>query len=94
MSAARVLEEIPEIEYLPTTDSTACCGGGGTFFYEYPEVSAKMGRSKINNARKTGAKIWLTDCPVCRLNLSGQLSDDDTITMMHPAKYLAMLFDL
>ena len=94
ISAARVLEEIPEIEYLPAPDSTACCGGGGTFFYEYPEVSAKMGSSKIENARKTGAKIWLTDCPVCRLNLSGQLSDDDTITMMHPARYLAMLFDL
>ncbi len=93
-SAARVLEAIPEIEYHPAADSTACCGGGGTFFYEYPEVSAKMGRSKIENARKTGAKIWLTDCPVCRLNLSGQLDDGDTITMMHPAMYLAKLLDV
>jgi len=90
-SAARVFQAIPEIDYVPTVDCAECCGGGGTFFYEYPEVSGKLAESKIVNARKTGATLWLTDCPVCRINLEGQLSDADTMTMMHPARFLAKL---
>jgi glycolate oxidase iron-sulfur subunit len=91
VSAERVLQKIPGIQYVQAVDSTDCCGGGGTFFYEYPEVSAKMASAKIENARKTGASVWLTDCPVCRINLEGQLTDDDTIAMKHPATYLESL---
>ncbi len=91
VSAERVLQEIPGIHYVRAADSTDCCGGGGTFFYEYPEVSAKMVSGKIDNARKTGAGIWLTDCPVCRINLEGQLTEGDRIVMKHPATYLESL---
>lgn len=91
VSAERILREIPEIDYIPTPDVDECCGGGGTFFYEYPEVSRKMAAGKIENARQTGAAIWLTDCPVCRINLEGQLTETDGITMMHPARYLSTL---
>ena len=91
VSAERVLREIPEIDYRAAIDSAECCGGGGTFFYEYPEVSGKMSAHKIQNARNTGARVWLTDCPVCRINLEGQLDETDDITMMHPARYLSKL---
>jgi glycolate oxidase iron-sulfur subunit len=91
VSAERVLQEIPGINYVQAPDSTDCCGGGGTFFYEYPEVSAKMASGKIANARRTGASTWLTDCPVCRINLEGQFSEDDTLVMKHPATYLESL---
>ena len=91
VSAERVLREIPEIDYRAAIDSAECCGGGGTFFYEYPEVSGKMSAHKIQNARNTGARVWLTDCPVCRINLEGQLDETNDITMMHPARYLSKL---
>lgn len=90
-SADRVLRRIPGLVYVEAADAGECCGGGGTFFYEYPEVSAKMAAAKIENLRRTGAALWLTDCPVCRINLTGQLSDEDSITMMHPATCLAGL---
>lgn len=70
------------------------CGGGGTFFYEYPELSRKMADKKIAGARKTGAKLWLTDCPVCRINLSGRLTAEDKIEMVHPARFLAQILRL
>ena len=91
VSAERLLQQLPGIHYVQAADSTDCCGGGGTFFYEYPELSAKMASGKIENARKTGASIWLTDCPVCRINLEGQLEKGDTIVMKHPATYLESL---
>lgn len=94
VSAERVLRNIPEIAYVQTVDRGDCCGGGGTFFYEYPEVSGAMAAAKIENVRGTGASVWLTDCPVCRINLAGQLNKEDGITMMHPVSYLAkMLVD-
>lgn len=91
VSAERVLQAIPEIDYVPAVDAAECCGGGGTFFYEYPEVAEKMSASKIENARETGASVWLTDCPVCRINLAGRLEPGEKIMMMHPAVYLQRL---
>jgi glycolate oxidase iron-sulfur subunit len=90
-SAERVLRQIDGIAYVPAADTHECCGGGGTFFYEYPEVSGKMAADKIANVRRTGATAWLTDCPVCGINLAGQLEEKDGIEMMHPATYLAGL---
>ncbi len=87
----RVLRRLPGIDYIQAEDSSECCGGGGTFFYEYPEVSARMASRKIESVRRTGANLWLTDCPVCRINLAGQLNDGNAITMMHPATFLTGL---
>ncbi len=85
-SSETILKAMPEIEYVRAADADECCGGGGTFFYEYPEVSGKIVNEKIENAQKTGAGIWLTDCPVCRINLSGNLKKNDNITVKHPVE--------
>lgn len=90
-SSEDVLRLIPGLDYVAASDIGNCCGGGGTFFYEYPEVSGKMAAAKIANFRETGATVWLTDCPVCRINLAGQLGEEEEVSMMHPATLLAKL---
>jgi len=90
-SSERTLTRIPAIDYRPAPDSGECCGGGGTFFYEYPEVSGRMAAAKIASLRRTGAALWLTDCPVCRINLAGQLGEGEEVAMMHPVTLLAGL---
>ncbi len=90
-SSESVLEQVQELDYRPSGDARECCGGGGTFCYEYPEVSAKMSLAKAANARKTGAQYWLTDCPVCRINLEGQLEDEDRLQLLHPVEVLYAL---
>ncbi len=85
-TSEQVLKAISGIEYIKADDRDECCGGGGTFFYEYPEISKKMVDKKVENAKKTRAEIWLTDCPVCRINLSGNLADDDLIKVRHPVE--------
>jgi glycolate oxidase iron-sulfur subunit len=89
--ADRLLRELPFINFIEADDALDCCGGGGTFFYEYPEISTRMASKKIAGAKKTGARLWLTDCPVCRINLSGRLTAADNIGMLHPAHYLALI---
>jgi glycolate oxidase iron-sulfur subunit len=78
-----LLKALPCFDYIPVPDAAACCGGGGTFFYEYPDISQKMMAKKLTNARAAGADFWLTDCPVCRINLHGSLSEKDNLTVIH-----------
>ncbi len=80
----RLIEKLPFITYKKASDFDECCGGGGTFFYEYPEVSKKMVEKKIQSVKALGTDYWLTDCPVCRMNLSGNLDDTDSLKVLHP----------
>ncbi|MBU0972484.1 MAG: (Fe-S)-binding protein [Proteobacteria bacterium] len=82
-----LLKELPFIEYTPTPDEAECCGGGGTFFYEHPKTAKKIMDKKKNHVKGIGAKYWLTDCPVCRINLSGNLDSANAledIRVFHP----------
>lgn len=82
-----LLRELPFINYTPTLDEAECCGGGGTFFYEHPEIAKKMMDKKIHHVKAVKANIWLTDCPVCRINLAGNIdktSETEAIQVLHP----------
>jgi glycolate oxidase iron-sulfur subunit len=79
-----LLQALDFVTYKRAEDAEECCGGGGTFFYEFPEVSKKMVAKKIETVRKLKANLWLTDCPVCRMNLAGNLSDTDNLSVLHP----------
>jgi len=82
-----LLNELPFIDYTPTPDEAECCGGGGTFFYEHPEIAKKIMDKKIHHVKNIAAKYWLTDCPVCRINLAGNLDKpgkSEEIQVLHP----------
>jgi len=84
-----LLKTLPCFDYIPVPDAAACCGGGGTFFYEYPDISRKMMAKKLASARAAEADFWLTDCPVCRINLHGSLSEKDNLTVVHPVTLIS-----
>lgn len=84
ITAEKLLGKLPFANYRKTPDVEECCGGGGTFFYEYPEVTKKMVSVKKTNAVKTKARYWATDCPVCRINLAGSLDEKDNMQVVHP----------
>lgn len=87
----QLLEMLPNVQYVRASDFDNCCGGGGTFFYDYPEISKKMVDEKIRNAKKTGAHKWATGCPGCRINLSGNLEPDAGIELVHPIELICEL---
>nr|WP_320189719.1 (Fe-S)-binding protein [uncultured Desulfobacter sp.] len=88
-SAQTLLNTLQGVEYIPAEDMDSCCGGGGTFFYEYPEVSKDIAKKKVANAKATGASLWVTDCPVCRINLGGYLDESAGLTVVHPVRLAA-----
>ncbi len=83
--AEKLLQGLPTVTYKQTPDVDQCCGGGGTFFYEYPDISKKMVDKKIEFAKALQVSHWLTDCPVCRMNLAGNTDKSDGLTVLHPA---------
>ena len=89
----RLLAILPGVEYLRTPDFDACCGGGGTFFYDHPEISKQIVDRKVSNARDSGADLWLTGCPGCQINLAGNLKDDDLLQVLHPVQIVAAVLD-
>mgnify|MGYP001225695341 CR=1 FL=1 len=58
--------EIQELE-----ENTLCCGFGGSFGFEYPEVSERLMNRKLNNAQATGAPVLVTDNQGCIMHLRG-----------------------
>lgn len=59
------------MEYLPAKDEDVCCGFGGSFSVDFPEISAELLKRKLDNVEATGADVLVTDCPGCVLQLRG-----------------------
>ena len=47
-----------------------CCGAGGGVKSAYPEIADQLSKTRLSQAKDTGADILVTACPFCKLNLS------------------------
>ena len=68
-----LLRRIAGVELVEMADSSACCGFGGTFSFEYPEVASFVLEKKLANIAATGADVIITDNPGCLTHLRGGL---------------------
>lgn len=46
-----------------------CCGGGGGVQSNEPELSNRIARDRLHQAKETGAPMLITTCPLCYMNL-------------------------
>ncbi|MCS7123669.1 MAG: (Fe-S)-binding protein [Candidatus Aenigmarchaeota archaeon] len=46
-----------------------CCGGGGGVAANFPLLAEEIAKERISQALKTGAKILITSCPLCYIQL-------------------------
>lgn len=78
------------LHFIEMRDSDTCCGFGGTFSINYPEISTAMVDEKIENILATGAEV-VTGCDIsCLMNIQGRLSRrGETVKVMHIAEILA-----
>lgn len=66
----RVLRAVAGLTLLaPARDE--CCGFGGAFSAEFPEVSGRMGRAKLADLAATGAEFVTATDASCLLHLDG-----------------------
>ena len=78
------------LEYVPAKDEDVCCGFGGSFSIDFPEISAELLKRKLDNAEATGAEVLVTDCPGCVLQLRGGMDQRGSkIEVKHIAEVVA-----
>jgi glycolate oxidase iron-sulfur subunit len=84
----RLLKMIPELDFVEMAGADACCGGGGTFQWEHPDVASGITANKIRAIEETRATVVASGCPGCRMQIYGNLKSD-AIEVVHPVELVA-----
>ncbi len=71
VEAPRDLLKTAGLDYVPSRDEDVCCGFGGSYSLEFPEISAELLKRKLDAVESAGARMLVTDCPGCVLQLRG-----------------------
>ncbi len=87
----KILKALPQVEYVEMKDANVCCGGGGAFQFDFPQVSKGITENKLKNIRETGASVLVTGCPGCRVTIGGNMNDQDRIEVLHPLQLVDRL---
>ncbi len=69
----RLLREVAGVRLLEMAESSVCCGFGGSFSFDYPEVASRILDRKLGNAAATGAELIVMDNPGCLTHVRGGL---------------------
>jgi glycolate oxidase iron-sulfur subunit len=86
----RILKALPQVEFVEMEGADTCCGGGGSFQFDYPEVSKGITDEKIEHIRQTKASLLVTGCPGCRVTIGGNMDETDQIQVLHPIQLVDM----
>ena len=62
-----------KLEVLPLEDAEECCGFGGVFSIEHPEISAAMLERKLANLEATSSSVLVAGDAGCITHLNGGL---------------------
>ena len=68
--------------------SGECCGFGGSFSFDFPEVAGRMRQRKLDAFASTGAKLVCGDNPGCLLHLDSNGATPDAPRPVHLAELL------
>ncbi len=86
----RELIPLAGLEYLPLANEEVCCGFGGSYSLEFPEMSARILEEKLEAVEASGARLLLSDCPGCVLQLRGGLDQrGSALPVLHLVQALA-----
>jgi glycolate oxidase iron-sulfur subunit len=67
----KLLRAIPSLKLVEMHESALCCGSAGIYNVTQPEMAARLGRRKLDNAEATKADVLVTANPGCHLQLAG-----------------------
>jgi Fe-S oxidoreductase len=84
-----LLREIAGVELVEMAESDVCCGFGGSFSFEYPEVANRVLERKLSNIDATGVDLVISDNPGCLTHLRGAMdAREKTTRVRHIAEVL------
>jgi L-lactate dehydrogenase complex protein LldF len=68
-----LIQDVLGLELREMRDSSVCCGFGGSFAMDFPEVSSAILQKKLNHAEVTEAPVLVSDNPGCLMQIKGGL---------------------
>ena len=84
-----LLRRVAGVQLTEMADSSVCCGFGGTFSFEHPDVANFVLETKLATIAATGADIVITDNPGCLTHLRGGLdARNQRVKVRHIAEVL------
>jgi len=85
-----LLRLVPGLAYRELENADACCGSGGTYNIEKPEMADLILNRKLDTIRASGADVVVTSNPGCMLQLKKGLADHlPQVKIMHLTELLA-----
>lgn len=89
-----LLKLVPGLAYVELANADACCGSGGTYNIEKPEMADRILRRKLDTIRDSGAEVVVTGNPGCLLQLKKGLMDHlPQVRLVHLTELLAQSID-
>lgn len=87
--AARALLTLAGVELEPMKQAESCCGFGGSFSVDFPDISTRLADGKCYHIVNSHADILLSSDLGCLLQLGGRLTrQGSTIEILHLAEIL------
>ena len=84
-----IIAMIPGVKLIEMAGSDECCGGAGTFAYTHHNLSRKVGEKKVKNIRDTGARMVVTSCPSCTMQIADLIAHEGLqVEIVHPVELL------
>jgi L-lactate dehydrogenase complex protein LldE len=71
-SARAALDLVPGLEVREMANTDQCCGFGGTFALNYPELSGRLGDQKAHDAMNSGAPEVVACDLGCLMHIAGR----------------------
>lgn len=85
-----LLDQVQDLRMLPLSDADICCGFGGAFSLQFPEVSERILADKAAAIKDSGADFVISAEVSCLMNISGYLSKNGSpARVVHLAQVLA-----
>lgn len=86
----RLLDAVDGLHRVDLPDATECCGFGGLFALEMPDVSAAMLERKLDSIEATGAEVVVGGDVSCLMHIAGGLHRRGSLVQ---ARHIAEMLD-
>jgi glycolate oxidase iron-sulfur subunit len=85
----RLLAQIPGLEIRDLPESELCCGAAGTYNLTQPEMSARLSKRKMENIKRTRARVAITSNAGCALQIAREAREQgEQLAVVHPMEML------
>lgn len=89
----RLLEQVPGLKLVELPETEICCGAAGTYNLTEPEMAGRLSRRKLENIRRTGARVVLTANAGCLLQIERESrAQGEPLWIAHPMDLLDLSY--